>query len=68
VVGWIWITKMKAYTSRTHYGVVIKNSTGEIVAPISDTTDPLYLEWLTWCELGNEPDIDDTEPPQDITP
>lgn len=54
---------MADYTSRTYHGDVVRNSDGKTVAPTAYEYDPDYLAWVSWCESGGVPDIDDSLPP-----
>lgn len=48
---------MKDYTLDEATGFVTRVSDGKVVAPAQTETDPDFIEYLTWCGLGNEPDV-----------
>ncbi len=50
------------YTNFVNLGIVKRNSDGVVVAPTSDINSVDYLGWISWCESGNEPLIDTTQP------
>jgi hypothetical protein len=51
------------FTNYVYEGVVRRDADGAVVAPVSDMSDPAFLEWIEWCEAGNTPVMDYTTPP-----
>lgn len=43
------------FTLNTITGVVTRNSDGAIAAPAHSLNDPVFLEWIQWCDAGNSP-------------
>jgi hypothetical protein len=49
------------YTLILDLATVIRNSDGVIVSPCQAVDDPLFVDYQTWVQLGNQPTMINTE-------
>jgi hypothetical protein len=56
------------YTLKLHYGEVVRDSDGKVVAPCQNADDPDFLAYLAWVEEGNAPTVDETPLPPVLEP
>lgn len=50
------------YTIILDQGIVIKDSTGQVVAPCQSDQDPEFRTYIEWVESGNSPTVLNTDP------
>ena len=57
---------MSAYVIRPAFGDVIRKSDGKTVSPCQSVDDPDFVAYLDWVNGGNQPEVDETQPQEDI--